>query len=303
MLDQIMNILLPLGMRASAVSAAHIPELAAEYETQHICGDMSDTSYSISKGLTDNEEINAIAAGQSIIVVAAPSPLNKLIFHYGGKPHTVLIPPTYMDYEQKPPIIEKALNAALEGAAFRAVYRWRLPAKLLAVRSGLAEYGRNNIAYVEGMGSFVYLSTFVADAPCEDGWRASRRMALCDSCELCVKHCPTGAIQKDKRIIDVDRCVTWHNERNSETPFPGWMDVGAHNSLVGCMRCQAACPANREHMSRVGVEVVFKDDEAALLLDGKPFDALPEELGLKLKKVCVNEFYHVVARNLRALIG
>jgi epoxyqueuosine reductase len=37
--------------------------------------------------------------------------------------------------------------------------------KRLAVRSGLARYGRNNVTYVEGMGSFLELSASLTDMP------------------------------------------------------------------------------------------------------------------------------------------
>ena len=47
-----------------------------------------------------------------------------------------------------------------------------LPLKLLAVHGGIAEYGRNNITYVSGMGSFMRLTAVYSDMPCEtDHWR------------------------------------------------------------------------------------------------------------------------------------
>lgn len=46
-----------------------------------------------------------------------------------------------------------------------------LPKKLLAVYSGLAACGRNDVIYVRGMGSLHRLSAFYSDLPCDvDQW-------------------------------------------------------------------------------------------------------------------------------------
>lgn len=302
MLERLRNALQPLGCEICAVSAAHIPELKAEYETLRAAGELGDTSYHISQGLTKEIQDEAFAL-RTVLVVAAPSPIVRLVFHHEGRRRTVLIPPTYQDYVKRPPEFESILNAALDGTGFHVKYQGALPAKLLAVRSGLSQYGRNNIAYTGHMGSFAYLSTYVSDAPCEDGWRESSRMALCGDCVRCADNCPTGALCVGRRVIDVDRCITWHNERESAKPFPDWLEAGAHNSLVGCLRCQAVCPANREQMSRLDGPVEFDADETALLLGGAPLDTLPEALRHKLELTCINENYHVVARNLGVLLA
>lgn len=291
----------PLGMKLGAISAAHIPELSDEFEALRAAGEFNETNSNIAKGLSKPIE-NCEFEARTVLVVAVPSPIIQLVFHHGGKTRAVLVPPTYQDYVKRPPEIESILNTALTDTGFHVKTEERLPAKLLAVRSGLAEYGRNNIAYVPDMGSFHYLCTFLTDAPCQDGWKESRRMAICDGCTRCAANCPTGALAADRRIVDVDRCVTWHNERPSSTPFPGWLDAGAHNSLVGCLRCQAVCPANKEQMSQMDGPVEFDEAETTLLLEGTPMDSLPKSLMEKLKQTCVNEYYHVVARNLKALL-
>ena len=75
----------------------------------------------------------------------------------------------------------------------------RLPEKLLAVCAGLARYGRNNIAYVDGWGSFVELVTCVSElAPGADPWTGPRSLARCDSCAACRRACPSGAIGEDR---------------------------------------------------------------------------------------------------------
>ncbi len=301
MLERLRKALHPLGMRIGAVSAIHIPALYDEFEALRAAGEFGEASAGIVKWLSKPVGESGLAA-RTVLVAAVPSSITRLVFHHGGKARAVLAPPTYQDYVKRPPEIESLLNAALAEAGFRVKTEEGLPAKLLAVRSGLAEYAQNNIAYVPGMGSFHYLCTFLSDAPCEDGWRESRRMAMCDGCTRCAGNCPTGALTADRRIIDVDRCVTWHNERPSSTPFPEWLDAGAHNSLIGCLRCQAVCPANKEQMSKLDRPLEFDEAETTLLLEGAPLESLPEPLMEKLKLTCVNEYYHVVARNLKALL-
>ena len=46
-----------------------------------------------------------------------------------------------------------------------------------------------------------------------------------------------------------ERCLTWHNEKDASVPFLTWIDRKGHNALVGCLRCQRACPYNKNVMS------------------------------------------------------
>jgi epoxyqueuosine reductase len=65
----------------------------------------------------------------------------------------------------------------------------KLPLKLLAAHSGLAVYGRNNIAYVSGMGGFLGLTAVYSDLPCEqDSWQEPQLMKRGETCNsLCKK--------------------------------------------------------------------------------------------------------------------
>jgi epoxyqueuosine reductase len=152
------------------------------------------------------------------------------------------------------------------------------------------------------MGSFVFLSTYTSDAPFADGWRESRRMALCDTCHKCVDNCPTGAIHQDKRLIDTSRCLTMHNEAGSSVPFPAWIVPEAHNAIIGCLRCQMCCSMNKGNLGLETGPVEFDEAETALLLEGKPIDELPASLTAKMQQVAMDEYYEPVARNLKALL-
>jgi len=94
------------------------------------------------------------------------------------------------------------------------IARMALPLKILAVRSELASYGKNNISYIPGMGSFYRLIAFYSDFPCqEDIWLEPQMMKHCHNCSACLDNCPTGAITSGGFLLHAERCITFHNER------------------------------------------------------------------------------------------
>jgi hypothetical protein len=59
----------------------------------------------------------------------------------------------------------------------------------LAVQSGLAEYGRNNITYVAGMGSNVRYAAFYTDIDGQDEvWRDVCNAEMCADCGAYIKN-------------------------------------------------------------------------------------------------------------------
>ena len=101
-----------------------------------------------------------------------------------------------------------------------------LPYKRLAVQSGLAKYGRNNIAYVDGMGSWCKFISFLTNIPSDsNSWREQPVMAdMCENCDFCINSCPTGAITKDRFLLLREKCI----------------------GGGGCSACQDICPMNRK---------------------------------------------------------
>ena len=96
-----------------------------------------------------------------------------------------------------------------------------LPLKRIAVQSGLGEYGRNNIVYVNGMGCNLSLAAFMTDIPIEKStWRDKPVMAeMCVDCDICVTNCSGGAIDKERFLLDSQKCKK-------------------------CSTCQRVCPMN-----------------------------------------------------------
>jgi epoxyqueuosine reductase len=169
------------------------------------------------------------------------------------------------------------------------------------VCSGLAEYGRNNICYVQGMGSFLQLIAAFSDLPCDhDPWLEPKALDRCHSCFACVRRCPTGAITKDRFLIRAERCLTYHNE--AATDFPAWIDPAWHHCLIGCLRCQTVCPENKSLLGWFEDRAEFSETETNLMLQRVPLEQLPIETAAKLKSLKINEDYRLLCRNLSMIL-
>jgi epoxyqueuosine reductase len=196
--------------------------------------------------------------------------------------------------------VREILGAWLEGKGHRLAGAF-LPLKTLAVRSGLAEYGRNNICYVDGWGSHLQLVGAFTDLPCgDDAWRRSKAMDLCDSCEECLHNCPTGAITGSRFLLRAEICLTFHNESTDD--FPDWIEPDWHHCLIGCMRCQSVCPMNSDVEARYEDRLSFTEAETEQLIGQEPFELLPPETSAKLRSLELTEDHRILRRNLRMLI-
>ena len=124
--------------------------------------------------------------------------------------------------------------------------RIELMIRAAAQRAGVASFGKNNFAYVDGAGSLVtlygYLSTweFEPDEPAPD----------CEcppNCHLCIDACPTKAMDGPFHL-DAWKCIIFNNtmrytmEKQDEIPEELIEGIGQH--IHGCDACQLACPKN-----------------------------------------------------------
>jgi epoxyqueuosine reductase len=237
---------------------------------------------------------------RSILVIAVPAPAVGLTFCWQHEARSALLPPTYAGYEATTRRVQQEAAAILGQDGWRAA-RPLLPLKTLAVRSGLAEYGRNNIGYVRGMGSHTQLVGLFSDMPCEkDGWREPVMLVRCATCEACRKACRCGAIPEDRFLLRAERCLTYHNERAH--PFPAWVEPDWHHALMGCMQCQQVCPEDKDRWGTLQTGEAFDEDETALLLSGPRREDLPGALEAKLSHLELLDDLPILSRNLRALL-
>jgi epoxyqueuosine reductase len=290
------------GLKGRIVPVERLPVLQREIERDQEDGLLDEELFRryLSSFSFDPREV--MPEAQSIIIVAVPVPRINFAFTWKGRPRTFTVPPTYLFGSKADSQAGNLLEGVLAPAGKRAV-KTRLPEKLLAVCSGLAAYGRNNISYVPGMGSFHRLVTFFSDLPCREGtWRTPRHLNMCGNCQACLKSCPTGAIAEDRFLLHAERCLTFWNEKPGDIPFPAWIDGSSHHCLVGCLRCQRVCPENRRLHVWCREGGTFTEAETMLLCEGVPLEQLPEGTARKIERFDLIELLDIIPRNLRMLL-
>ncbi len=286
------------GCRGRIVSIQHLTDLKKEIDLSHNQGVFDELFYRECLSGFQFNFSEAFPNARSIIITSAPQPQQKVSFQFEGRTYDFTVPPTYSYHTDQ--LVEKAIMDVLEPMKWH-IYKARLPEKLLAVRSGLAKYGKNNIAYIEGSGTFHRLKVFLSDLPAvEDSWAEPKMMEECGKCSACIKKCPTNAILSDRFLIRAERCLTFHNERPAE--FPDWIDPAWHNCLIGCMVCQLVCPANRGLRNQFGEGESFTEEETALVTKGVSVDQLPRSTADKLQRLGLLEDVGLITRNLNVLI-
>jgi epoxyqueuosine reductase len=289
------------GYRGCIVAIQHLRDLQKEIETRYQEGLLDEAFFRQRLTGFVFSPPESLPEARSLIVVAVKQPQIRFTFTWNGKRVPFVVPPTYLHWRETDKQVEDVLTEILEPEGYR-VAQAALPKKLLAVRSGLAAYGKNNITYVAGMGSFHRPVAFYSDLPCEqDDWQEPQMMTHCQKCSACLRSCPTGAIAADRFLLRAERCITLHNEEPSDVPFPAWLEPSWHNCLVGCLHCQRVCPENKEVVAWFEEGAEFSSEETTLLLEGTPLDRLPAPTVEKLEQWDLVDLLDILPRNLEAL--
>jgi len=302
LVDELNQQLAEINGKAAVVSIHHLADLDSELNNNIKQGILRSDSYHrlVSfYNLTFNFKPPVdFPAAQSIIITAALQPKVEVKFKSFDKIYRAIIPPTYMDSTDKE--VMERLSSCLAKFNYQ-LHPLRLPLKLLAMHSGLASYGRNNITYTDQWGSFFRLKGFYSDLPCqEDTWQEVRMMEFCHKCVVCLNQCPTGAISRESFLIKAEKCLTFFNEGSDN--FPEWIKLPWHNCLIGCIKCQDVCPVNKEYKKFIVSGSDFSEEETSMILQGVAKDQLPLDTIEKLKKICLLDDYQVLQRNLAVLI-
>lgn len=252
------------------------------------------------KSRVDPKTPRGMGKAKSILVAAIPSPALRVSFEWRGQVLGLTVPPTYNSYVSTSNRAWRLLKEALAPKRYW-IARAILPMKLLAVRSGLARYGRNNITYIPKLGSFYTLTALYTDyiSP-EYHWHEREMLEKCSTCRACQKACPTGAIGTDRVLLHAERCLPRHNELPSSRQFPSWINPRAHNSLIGCMVCQKVCPYDRDVIGWYANRGRFSEAETEYLLRGKFSGAKARALDKRLKRAGLD--LTIFPRNLKVLL-
>lgn len=296
--DEVCRRVRAAGYDLRIVSIARLAELEEAIKGPRRRNELDPVFYDECLSFFEFSPEGRLRDARSIIIVSVPQPKTELVFHYQGLARKIILPPTYVYAVDEE--VRRMIAEALAPEGYR-VERARLPVKTLAVRSGLCEYGRNNITYRAATGSFHRLVSYCSDLPGdEDGWRGPAMMELCVKCRACLRNCPTGAITEDRFLIKAHKCLTFHNERQG--PFPDWIDPGIHHCIVGCMRCQDVCPANKDVCDWVEPGETFDEDETRMILRARSETDLAQPTLEKLQRLFLVEYMKQLPRNLAKLL-
>lgn len=244
-----------------------------------------------------------------MILVAAAAPAHRVVFTWGGAEHDLVLPPTYHRYRARFDKVGKGLQEAL-GPGVR-VEILAAPLKTLAVWTGFARYGRNNIAYVDPFGSACQLLAYSASVALPGAGSPTLQPAMldaCDRCTACRRACPTGAIGEDRFLLHAERCLTYFSE--FDIPLPPAYGKLETPCLVGCMVCQEHCPANRGRIRYEHLPVRFDAAETAALIGAGGDAPLPADLKAKVGRLqsmecsdAAGEINPLFQRNLAAVVA
>jgi epoxyqueuosine reductase len=245
------------------------------------------------------------ASARSVVVIAAFAKSMYVNFTLDGVPFRVLVPPQYYTDDLSAATLKGIVQKEIVKDSNRRVVdiSAHVPLKPLAAHSGLGLYGRNNLIFVDGMGSYNLLYAFLTDYQFpEDNWTGLNVLEHCRRCDHCDRICPTACISRWNFGINIDKCITLYNENAGE--FPNWMLKSSHHALMGCVRCQEPCPVNRGIAEISGTLEDVSEEETRKILKGVPDDALLKLLQRKLRQFPATkskELFPVLTRNLGAL--
>ncbi|AFQ42464.1 epoxyqueuosine reductase [Desulfosporosinus meridiei] len=134
-----------------------------------------------------------------------------------------------------------------------------LPERLVAAKAGIVNYGRNNFAYAEGIGSFIYLTSFVVDK--ELDYDSPSFVVGCpEGCSACMKACPTQAIYEPLKL-NPRRCIAFNTFITQDRMAGSYIEPEIRDKMGtkihGCDICQEVCPRNQARLKEKLLEDEF----------------------------------------------
>ncbi|MFP3155841.1 hypothetical protein LQZ18_15720 [Lachnospiraceae bacterium ZAX-1] len=236
---------------------------------------------------------------KSIIVAAVPHySYAEAVFHLNGREYKVFSAFVKMYDTSEMTAYVDAVLPKLGYHSAEVPMMPGFPQKLLGAKCGLAVYGRNNITYIKGLGSYFGYATYYSDVlPDCEVWHDITPVALnCETCGACITNCKTGAITRDRFLINTDKCYSGMSTvPGAFPPVPN----SAHHSIVRCMKCQYGCPMNTDANLRTYPAVSFDEEETAHILSDAGYDNVSQSLQERAVIFGFDKFNSAIPRNLQ----
>jgi epoxyqueuosine reductase len=110
--------------------------------------------------------------------------------------------------------------------------------KYWAMEAGIGGITKNTLVTSKEYGSYIFLGLLLINKELEPEQKFSEDM--CGDCNLCIKACPNGAINKN-RTLNCNKCIAYQtiesSERDPNLKYSNW--------IYGCDICQDVCPLNK----------------------------------------------------------
>jgi ferredoxin len=135
----------------------------------------------------------------------------------------------------------KKLCQELSNLGILAQFRFDLNYKKICAEQKVAGVGKNTLCYTTQFGSRFVMQAVELDGEFEYKMQNALLQPNCESCNLCEKACPTGAISK--KGFDATKCLRY--EQESTEFISDKTAKKMQNKLLGCDICQAVCPYNK----------------------------------------------------------
>jgi len=162
-----------------------------------------------------------------------------------------------------------------------------LPERVVAAKAGITNYGRNGFAYAEGIGSFIYLKSFIVDKELEYD-KPTLKEVCPEGCSACMKACPTKAIYEPHKINPL-RCIAFNTFLTQEGMAGCYIQPEIREKMgtkiQGCDICQDVCPLNQERL-----KCKLPDDEFLV--------KVAQDFSLSQMLTMTDEFYETRVRPL-----
>ncbi|WBW95919.1 4Fe-4S double cluster binding domain-containing protein [Oceanirhabdus sp. W0125-5] len=296
MKSELEKVAIEYGDRVKVISIEHLKELNDIIDNFKEKAELNNFQKWIINKLYQFETPEYDYKVNSIILLAIHHPFYaKVDFHKDGEKKT-FFSLVRSDFNKA----EDYLRKYVEEKGYSIKPAKNLPLKRLGAHSGLAKYGRNNITYVDGLGSNFSYAAYFSDMICEeDTWGEVKNAEVCNKCNLCIEKCPTGAILKDKYLINNKKCLSYINEGPGK--FPAWIPATAHHTLYDCLICQRTCPMNYEQLDNFIESISFTEEETNMLLKGEPIETFSTESKRKIYMLGLDDWYKAIPRNLKTL--
>lgn len=226
-------------VRLGVADPAPFPEVAAEIERRDRTGERGSLGFTYRDPATSTRPDASFPWARSIVVAAVgylrdgdgePGP--------DGPARSVARFADGDRYGDLRRVLDR-IAGELEADGRRAVPVYdddRLVDRALAVRSGVAWWGKSTMAITPGLGPWFLIGSVVTDAPIRPTEPMQR---TCGSCTACLPACPTGAIVAPG-VLDARRCLAAVLQARGSIPAAIRPAVGGR--VYGCDDCLTACP-------------------------------------------------------------